>query len=358
MNLRKIVKLVSLLKRAAKYLTYLPPAALVASVLYVAAGSEKLDLSELYAVKVEGVAPRAEEVVAPPVFVTFDGRGVEELVHLLEASWSLGDWTRVPNIAPDKLPLDLETLPSSEKKSVFLRSLLPHILAENERLKRDRSRALGLRDELAAEGALSAVEEEWLRGLLARYRVKAPADEALTDAVADRLLLKLNVIPPSLALAQAAIESAWGTSRFAKLGNNLFGQWVFTKDGGLVPLERPEGAEYSVAKFDSVSASVKAYMLNLNSLWAYRPLRTLRDGLSAKGEVLTGAPLAPGLEKYSVRRKAYVREIVSVIKVNDFARYDEATLQNRSAEQWRGILNGKLVEVSRLERQERTPEGG
>jgi Bax protein len=134
--------------------------------------------------------------------------------------------------------------------------------------------------------------------------------------------MRVDEIPPSLALAQAAIESAWGTSRFAVQGNNLFGQWCYKKGCGLVPLRRDSGSRHEVAKFSSVTQSVNAYMRNLNTHRAYSDLRANRAQLKATEQNVTGHLLAANLLDYSELREVYVEEIRAVIRINKLAQYD------------------------------------
>ncbi|WP_172408431.1 glucosaminidase domain-containing protein [Marinobacter sp. es.048] len=128
--------------------------------------------------------------------------------------------------------------------------------------------------------------------------------------------------PPSLALAQAANESAWGTSGFAREGNNFFGQWCFEKGCGLVPGERPAGRDYEVEVFASAEESLHAYMRNLNRHDAYSKLRSIREDLRNKGETVTGEALAQGLGDYSAQGDEHVSLVLTLISNNNLTRYD------------------------------------
>ena len=134
---------------------------------------------------------------------------------------------------------------------------------------------------------------------------------------------KLDVIPPSLILAQAANESAWGTSRFATKGNNLFGQWCFSKGCGLVPRGRAEGASHEVAKFSSPYRSVRAYIQNLNRHPTYQLLRDVRLEDRRDNAPLSGLELAEGLLGYSERGEEYIEEIRAMIHYNNLEFYDD-----------------------------------
>jgi Bax protein len=133
----------------------------------------------------------------------------------------------------------------------------------------------------------------------------------------------VDEIPPSLVLAQAANESAWGTSSFARNQLNLFGIWCYTENCGVIPRHRAEGATHQVAAFESVQACIDYYLLNLNSHPAYQELRDLRAGLRKQQAILKGVALAPGLMRYSERGQLYVDELIEMIKYNKLDRLDE-----------------------------------
>ncbi len=160
------------------------------------------------------------------------------------------------------------------------------------------------------KNSLSA--DEW-RTLALRYRVRSTDPSEIRE----QLLVKVDVVPDSLVKAQAAIESAWGTSRFAVEGNNYFGQWCFRAGCGLVPESREAGLDHEVRLFESPQASVNSYMLNLNSHRAYRHLRRARAELRQQQQTLNGCYLARGLEQYSEKGAHYVESLKQLIRVND-----------------------------------------
>jgi Bax protein len=131
------------------------------------------------------------------------------------------------------------------------------------------------------------------------------------------------VVPPSLALSQAANESAWGTSRFARSGHNYFGQWCFTTGCGVVPRHRTAGKQHEVAVFASPAAAVASYLHNLNSHPAYQRLREIRLQQRQQHQVVSGLALAAGLEKYSERGEDYIRELRAMIRHNRLSQYDQ-----------------------------------
>jgi Bax protein len=135
------------------------------------------------------------------------------------------------------------------------------------------------------------------------------------------MLGKVNVLPQGLVLVQAANESAWGTSRFARQANNYFGQWCYSQGCGIVPLKREQGASHEVAKFSSAQGSIRAYFMNVNRNPAYRELRELRNQLVDEGRSLTDTDaammLTQGLLRYSERGEAYVNDLKGMIRVNN-----------------------------------------
>jgi len=131
-------------------------------------------------------------------------------------------------------------------------------------------------------------------------------------------------------LAQAAIESGWGTSRFALQGNSLFGQWTWVEGNGIAPTERAEGATHSVKAFDSLRASVRDYLLNLNTNKAYEHLRDLRQQLRDQGREPDAHIMAAGLSKYSQRGDHYVDEVRAIINSADLAQIMALLAQQQS----------------------------
>jgi Bax protein len=196
-----------------------------------------------------------------------------------------------------------------QKKAAFFDYMYPLILAENKKVMRDR--------EIVKNG-LPLAE-------LKRICEKYSSDCVEIDqAKLSSLLVRVDVIPPSLVLAQSANESAWGTSRFAKDASNFFGQWCYSAGCGLVPKQRDTGATHEVRKFGSVQESVGAYIFNLNTGRAYSSLRKLRSAARSSGNKPNGHELAAGLINYSQRREEYVKEIRSMISYNKLVKlYDE-----------------------------------
>ena len=171
-----------------------------------------------------------------------------------------------------------------------------------------------------AYGTLDDTGKQRLRKLAASYRID---DDPVDSASARQALLhRIDIIPSSLALAQAANESAWGKSRFAREANNLFGIWTYDEDKGLKPRNREAGKTHLVRIFDDYGDSVRYYMHLLNSHPAYADLREIRVQLRTARQTIDGHSLASGLDKYSAKGKEYVDLIKSLIRQNEWARLD------------------------------------
>ncbi|MFT4886866.1 MAG: Bax protein [Pseudohongiellaceae bacterium] len=214
-----------------------------------------------------------------------------------------------------------------ERKQAFFSYFLPLIDGRNEELMALRENLLELNVKRSDNtGQLSFFERRQVAELANIYEIEGFSLEEPADW--DTLLRRVDVVPPSLALAQAANESAWGTSRFAREGNNFYGQWCYIKGCGVVPAARNDGAVHEVAGFESAKESVKGYMRNLNYHPAYAELRLIRERLRDSDEPITGLKIAEGLESYSERGEAYIEELGSMIRFNDLDEYD-ASINNR-----------------------------
>lgn len=200
---------------------------------------------------------------------------------------------------------DLALAPGADveaRKAAFFDALRPIIREENARIAELRGRLI------AAHGAEET--PAWVADIARSYRVKWTGEEW------DTLLARVDIVPLTLVLAQAANESSWGRSRFAQQGNNLFGMWCFRPGCGIIPARREVGKTHEVAAYNTVNASVRAYLHTINTVNAYRQLRALRAKMRAAGKRLDGPSLAAGLIRYSERGQDYVDEVRAMIRVN------------------------------------------
>jgi Bax protein len=215
----------------------------------------------------------------------------------------------------------------ADKKKVFFRILLPIALKVNEFILEDRARATAITERLARGADVSADDQQWLAALAVRYKLTGSSGDRLAASQYPELLLRVDVVPPSLTLAQAASESGWGTSRFASEGNSLFGQWSWGK--GLKPTEqRTESVgDQRIAAFDSTFASAVGYALNLNTQRGYQDLRVKRADLRRNNLPISGSALVTTLIHYSERGQAYVNDLTALMKQNRLATADAAQLR-------------------------------
>lgn len=201
----------------------------------------------------------------------------------------------------------------SEKKAAFFNYLRPEIEKQNAYLLSLRHYLQTLLREVMAGGNIAEEDLERINWLSEEYRVD---DTTSLKSRILSLLERVDILPVELVMAQAANESAWGTSRFAQKGYNFFGLWCFRKGCGFVPSRRNEDASHEVAKFDNLSKATYTYMRNLNRHDAYSELREIRSRLRANQIPISGVALAEGLMNYSERGAAYVEELQHMIRFN------------------------------------------
>ncbi len=237
---------------------------------------------------------------------------------------ALAQYAGYPGYAPYYSPIQpIPAAPETakdDKKTRFSEWLLPFILQENQRLLEQRQSLWRLISYLNAGYRLELDAALWLERLAREYKLK-------TDPISDpeariELLKRVDAIPPSLALAQAAIESAWGQSRFTRVANNLFGIWTYDPNKGVLPKARESGKKHYVRKFANAGESLRYYMHLLNTQPAYRKLRELRYRQRLRGEALSGPVLAEGLVKYSAKGKDYVTLVRNMIRQNGWEKWD------------------------------------
>lgn len=212
-----------------------------------------------------------------------------------------------------KLPDFSKIRDVKDKKRQFFNFIKPSVERENEAVLSDRELLISLRDKLSQNLVLSVQENQFLSGLAKKYEVDF---EASISAVVAELVIRVDIIPQGIVLVQAANESAWGTSRFARIGLNFFGIWCYRPTCGMVPSGRNTGAKHEVAAFQSVDAAVKRYLLNINTHYAYKALRDKRAALRTAGGPLLANELVSGLMSYSERGQAYIDEISAMLKYN------------------------------------------
>ena len=214
-----------------------------------------------------------------------------------------------------RLPKDLDEIKSvSRKKETFLQILLPLVVAENEAILKDKKYLLKILKKNQSEKNRS-----WINKKYKKYNVKKKN--------IDELILKMDIVPASIALAQAAKESGWGTSRFALEGNAIFGQWTWSGEG-IEPLEKVDGQKHKILKFPILRASVKAYINNLNSHSGYKSFRQKRLQLRDQNKNLSGLDLIHELDNYAQTGKEYTKILEKIIKQNDLDEFESVTIDD------------------------------
>ncbi|WP_440876843.1 glucosaminidase domain-containing protein [Thalassotalea sp. PLHSN55] len=228
--------------------------------------------------------------------------------------------TTPKKVVVEEKPLHSVVLPDfrsivdvKEKKRQFFAFIRPSVEQENDKILELREQLLTIVDKLSLEDPLSEHETALLKTNAKKYKVSGQYSQLYQ---AHQLLLKVDIIPTELVLVQAANESAWGTSRFARIGLNYFGIWCYRKGCGMVPSGRNEGARHEVAAFDSVDHAVERYLFNINTNNAYQVFRTIRAQLRSNEEELAPEILATGLLPYSERGIDYVLELTEMIRHN------------------------------------------
>lgn len=209
-----------------------------------------------------------------------------------------------------------------KKKETFFDFLQPYINAENEGILQNRREIQSLYTKTQSAFDLSTKERAFISTISEEYEINTL--DSLSSSHFQKLLRRVDIIPSSLVLAQAANESAWGSSRFAVEGNNFFGQWCYTQGCGIVPKARGENARYEVKRFRTVAESVNAYFMNINTFPSYEKLRSIRVQLREQGKGIDGISLTEGLDSYSERGEAYIDELQSMIYSNALSDRDQA----------------------------------
>ena len=228
---------------------------------------------------------------------------------------------KVKPIYLTKLPKDINSLGDTKKKrELFIKIVFPLILAENEKITLDRKKLF----KILGKNFNTVGERVWLKRRFKEYKID--------DQDLSKLKMRMDIIPVSVALAQAANESGWGTSRFALEGNALFGQWTWSKKG-ISPKNKDPNESHKIMQFQILKASVRAYKNNLNSHNAYKEFREARAQLRQEDLPIDGLKLTKYLKNYAAIGDEYVRILESLIRNNSLTDFDKADLLTTSSKQ-------------------------
>jgi Bax protein len=249
---------------------------------------------------------------------------------------SPSDWKKssvaVPRLYIANIPTTWKQVSANmtvqEKKYLFLASLLPLILHANEVILEERKIIEHALVKVKHQEDLSDSLKMEVDVVVKHYRHEV--QEKYTVAFLEVVLEHVDIIPPSLALAQGASESAWGTSRFTSVANSLFGQWTWS--GGVTPeKQRKALGNYGIQPFETSFECVAAYMHNINTTKAYDALRKIRSKARREGRAISGNELANGLIHYSERGQAYINDLHNLIRINNLAETDDNYLAQMDA---------------------------
>ena len=215
-----------------------------------------------------------------------------------------------------QLPKDLDRLKNTKKKKdTFIKIVIPLILDENNKILENRKKLF----KILNKSTNSMGEKRWLKRRFKEYGIKKGD---ITE-----LKVRMDIIPASIAIAQAAIESGWGTSRFALEGNAMFGQWTWSKKG-IEPTEKSKNQNHKILKFSMLRSSVKAYKNNLNTHNGYKEFREKRAELRKNNKKISGLKLVNYLYNYAATGKEYTESLKKAINQNRLTDFDDATLMN------------------------------
>lgn len=217
---------------------------------------------------------------------------------------------KVDRVTYSRVP-DLSDLQPEKRKKRFIELILPSILIANEEILNIRKSLVGIMAKKEKGIPLTSKEKVYLSSILRRCRADSP----------EEILLKANPVPPSLIIAQAAIETGWGTSRFFTEGNNLFGVWTFRRGKDVL---RARGASVNLRKYPTVLDSVRSYLYTLNVGWAFEDFRIKRL------QSFNPYYLSNFMHFYSIERERYVSKIKKIIRENDLTRFDHCLLSDNA----------------------------
>ena len=228
------------------------------------------------------------------------------------------DSSSIPPIIVNNISSSLKDLNIADRKIAFTRSLVANILMNNDNILYQRDSVINITDKLSSNRIVTSEEKKWLENIYKIYRCK--------PYQVDELLKKVDIIPPSMAIAQSIVESGWGTSRFAIEGNSLFGEHF--SNGAKGKYVSASGSGIKLRAFNSIQEAVKSYSININRHRAYREFRDKRFEMINNSEKLNSLILVETLGRYSELGNEYISYIKSIITKNSLQHYDNTKLYN------------------------------
>ena len=255
----------------------------------------------------------------PSDVILLSAATIEELFK--STNYNLKDVRKNKLVKPirlDLLPKEIGKIENTKKrKDLFIQIILPLVINENNNIKLDRINLFNILN----KSKNTKPEQEWLNVKFKQYGV--------VNKDLSTLKIRMDEVPVSMAIAQAAKETGWGTSRFAQEGNALFGQWTWSGEG-IKPADAEDDSTHKVMRFKVLQASVKAYQRNLNTHSSYKDFRSARAELRDEGKKLDSMILTEYLDKYAETGKEYVKILQQIIRQNDLKDFDDAKLMPSS----------------------------
>ena len=268
-------------------------------------------------------AGNIEHIKGKPLEMQFDTvEALQEYFSSVNYEWPLRNSETIPSALIRSVPADInQNIDSKTRKQLFIRIMLPIILAEQQRIREERKTLT-----LALNSNLSHPKiEKRINKLFSEYKISTKVSFEEKRAA---LLSRFDELPVTLVLAQAAIESGWGASRFSRTGNSLFGEWTFNKDAGIVPEQRQSGKTHQVKAFYSLRDSIASYTKNINRNNAYKELRESRKSMRENSQPLDARILAEGLHRYSQKGYDYVASLIQILNSKDFKQIESLQLDS------------------------------
>ena len=236
-------------------------------------------------------------------------------------SYSIIEKIEQTNLTSNLSEADFQHL--NDQKQQFVKIVLPLIINENQKILSNRNDLMVLRSKLTENNSLNSFELNKLRKLSEKYKIEFDNEHKME--IIDKLLLRVEMIPNSIVLAQAAIESGWGSSRFAQEYNALFGEYTYDNTKGVIPLQRENGEKHLIKAFNSYNNSVESYFNNINSHYAYEDFRDIRNIMRTRNNFSNVNLLVDRLSTYA-EDENYIKTIKQVIKSNNFIIFDQKTI--------------------------------
>ena len=253
--------------------------------------------------------------------IRLSAKTIEQLFK--DTKYNLKDVRRTKLVKPvplSRLPQEIIKIENTKKrKELFIQIVLPLVIKENNNIRLDRKRLFSILN----KSRNTNKEKKWLDSKFKQYGV--------VNKDLPTLKIRMDEVPISMAIAQAAKETGWGTSRFAQEGNALFGQWTWSGEG-IKPAAADNDSTHKVMKFRVLQASVKAYLRNLNTHSSYSEFRSVRAELRDQKKELNSLILSEYLDKYAETGKEYVRILQQIIRQNNLTDFDDAKLLPSSIE--------------------------